>query len=321
MSPVLIKVANAIVQSNLEAEVRLVLGDKRDENNCLLFDLWKEGTLEKALWPELHASTDMGWQGRSSGNLYNSLSGHALFVGMLTRKPIAWSVLAKSCSFCKGWHHTHMEGEDPPDHECVKNHDGSSGSMGPIAMLNMCKGLVDNSHVIPKHIVTDDDCSIKAKLRWSNADYMINNNTTEKPKIINKNGNKVERPDKGGVPAHMPEPLFLADPNHRKKTLKGALCGMVKKTVEKRCALTRCDCVRLATNFACMARSLKHKTTDDEIVTAGKAVLEHHFDNHEFCGGWCRCKDTQDEEKKRKKHYRCKTRDAKLHAVLKGLLV
>jgi hypothetical protein len=25
----------------------------------------------------------------------------------------------------------------------------------------------------------------------------------------------------------------------------------------------------------------------DELKTAAKAALEHHFNNHEFCGGWC----------------------------------
>jgi hypothetical protein len=25
----------------------------------------------------------------------------------------------------------------------------------------------------------------------------------------------------------------------------------------------------------------------DELKTAAKAALEHHFNNHDFCGGWC----------------------------------
>ena len=47
-----------------------------------------------------------------------------------------------------------------------------------------------------------------------------------------------------------------------------------------------------------MARTLQHKTTDEEIVDAGKAVLEHHFDDHECCGPWCCRKDLTDQEKK-----------------------
>ena len=150
---------------------------------------------------------------------------------------------------------------------------------------------------------------------------MVNNNTDILPTIINRNGNEVERPDKGGIPGNMPEPAFLADPNHRKKTLKSCLYGFVKKKVANQKTMTKCDCVCISTNFAYMARTLNYKTTDEEIVTAGKAVLEHHFDNHEHCGDWCWRKDmsTMTEKKlkkEKKKYYRCKTRDAKLYKEL-----
>jgi len=56
-------------------------------------------------------------------------------------------------------------------------------------------------------------------------------------------------------------------------------------------------------------------------------VLEHHFDNHEHCGDWCRRKPqhvgpiTKAEHKaNKKKCYRHKTRDAKLCSVLQQKL-
>jgi len=78
-------------------------------------------------------------------------------------------------------------------------------------------------------MVCDDDSSIKAKLKWSDEDHMANNTTTEVPKIINSNGNLVDRPNHGGVPACMPEPFFKADPNHRRKILTNELCESALK--------------------------------------------------------------------------------------------
>jgi len=72
-----------------------------------------------------------------------------------------------------------------------------------------------------------------------------------------------------------------------------------------------------------MARTLTEDMTDDEIVNKAKAVLEHHFDNHQHCGKWCRRKSqyvgpiTKAEHKaRRRKYYRNKERDAKLYSVL-----
>jgi len=107
---------------------------------------------------------------------------------------------------------THPTTERPPEHDCFINHKGKSGAMEPIAVLDMYKWLY-NQRVILEWMVCDDDSSIKAKLKWSNEDYMTNNNATEVPKIINSNGNLVDRPTYGVVPACMPEPLFKADPN------------------------------------------------------------------------------------------------------------
>jgi hypothetical protein len=72
-----------------------------------------------------------------------------------------------------------------------------------------------------KNICADDDASTRALLRWSNADFMKNNNTTEPPKVAvtqgpNKGVKMQPRPDKGKLPGDIPEPAFVADPNHRR---------------------------------------------------------------------------------------------------------
>ena len=67
-----------------------------------------------------------------------------------------------------------------------------------------------------------------------------------------------------------------------------------------------------------MARTLSEKPVD-QFERCGKAVLEHHFGNHEHCGNWCRHKDqTQEQQQQSTKHYRCKIRDAKLHSLLQS---
>ena len=360
ISPVIQEFADEIVMENLRKEVALIFGDAMDEdNNNKLYDLWLEKKLPEHLWPRLDGCADMGWQQKGSGRRRNSKSGHAFVVGMLTRKIIAKSLCSKSCGFCKSWHTRHpADEEEPPQHECFINHDGSSGSMEPKAVLDMYKWLYEQ-HVIIKRFVADDDSSIKAKMKWSNADHMLNHNTTTAPKIVNSKGNVVTRPDHGSIPRHMPEPEFVADPNHRRKTLAGVLYALSalgktppeqqKPTKDGRTkpwnmTMTRMDCRRLSKNFAFMARTLKHKKTDAEILDAGKAVLEHHFDNHQYCGGWCHRKQQQQEEllrgnsndedkdddddaaappkkkKKKKQYYRDKTKDAKLYAKLQSLM-
>jgi hypothetical protein len=44
------------------------------------------------------------------------------------------------------------------------------------------------------------------------------------------------------------------------------------------------------------------------------AVLEHHFNNHTFCGEWCRALFWKDDERVSKAlKYRCKKKNAKLY--------
>ena len=177
---------------------------------ALLLNNTKPGTLQP--YPTVTCSADMGWQKRSSGRRYDSNSGHAFLVDSVTRRPIAMVLKSKICSIrCQ-----HKPGSDVPvrEHKCQINHVGSSGSMEPAAIKDMVVWLHDEKQVLVSKLITDDDSSIKAKLKWCNADWMANNNTTTNPKIIKSRGNEVNRPDHGELPAHIAEPTFAADPNH-----------------------------------------------------------------------------------------------------------
>jgi hypothetical protein len=145
--------------------------------------------------------------------------------------------------------------------------------------------------VVIKRLCCDDDSSIRADCQWSNADYLKNNNTEILPKVpISKGPNKgklQDRPDKGKLPAHVPKPLFVADPNHRRKGLTGELIKLDASRADLKFTMTRMDSTRIGKNFGYMARTLKDRNPS-EYVGAAQACLEHHFDSHQFCGDWCK---------------------------------
>jgi hypothetical protein len=54
---------------------------------------------------------------------------------------------------------------------------------------------------------------------------------------------------------------------------------------------------------------------EDKYETAGKAVLRHHFDCHDYCGLWCKRKGLSEEERNLPQHsrfYRSMTKDLSL---------
>ena len=76
------------------------------------------------------------------------------------------------------------------------------------------------------------------------------------------------------------------------------------------------DATRLGKNFGYMARTLRQRD-ETEFVDAAKAVLEHHFDNHEYCGDWCRRKNESEQQKMSSgKYYRNKLESPELYNLL-----
>jgi hypothetical protein len=296
MAPVIKALSEEILLANLMEEVKRSSVKHPNE-----FDLWNQSVegsivLDRCNYPKLRVSFDMAWQQRNSGNRYASQSGHALFVGGFTRKPIAFALKSKLCNFCKAWSKKHppIAGEEvleAPPHTCYCNHTGSSGAMEPLACLDLTIQVYREFFCCIDLICADDDSSTRALLKWSNADYMKNNNTTTPPLVeISKGPNKGKphpRPDRGRLPPDIPEPSFVADPNHRKKVLTGELIAMDKAKVADKATMTRMDSTRIGKNFGYMIRTLK-TMEESEYVNAASAVIEHHFDNHEHCGQWCR---------------------------------
>jgi hypothetical protein len=324
IGPYLRELCDEIIVDNLDEEARLSM----DETDYNLWKMWTKdeeglGAVPAERMPKLSATYDMAWQQRSSGHQYNSVSGHGSLFGAKTRKLIYLVVKCKVCNVCKMFETKHP-GEDVPDHQCWKTHDGSSKSMETSAALSALVDLFDNKKVVIKRLCCDDDSSIRAILQWSNADYCKNYNTDIIPQVpITRGDNKGKlqpRKDNGKLPGNVPEPTFVADPNHRRKTLNGELINMDTATKGVKETMTRMDTIRIVKNFGYMIRTLRDKDPS-EYVNAGKAVLEHHFDNHEYCGAWCKRQHESEQQRKATlKYYRCKTKDAKLYAALKEKL-
>ena len=99
----------------------------------------------------------------------------------------------------------------------------------------------------------DDDASTRTALKWSNADHMCNHNTTEVPKVEVKKKDRTiemkERPDKGQLDGHVPEPKTTADPNHRRKILTGNLLVLATTKGEGKLTMIRMNVTCLAKNY------------------------------------------------------------------------
>jgi hypothetical protein len=314
------KLCDEIIVSNMEEEAKLSM----NELDFNVWKMWKDdetlGPMPVDRMPQIDASYDMAWQQKGSGHQYNSQSGHGSLFGWYSRKIIGLVVKSKLCNFCNAFKKKSPEDMEVPDHRCWKNHDGSSGSMESSGAVQVLVDAFEQRKVVIKRLCCDDDSSIRADCQWSNADYLKNYNLDEVPKIaITKGKNKgklQDRPDKGKLPPHVPEPLFVADPNHRRKGLTGELIKLDTSKADEKFTMTRMDSTRIGKNFGYMARTLKQRDPS-EYVDAAKACLEHHFDCHQFCGDWCKRKSESDESKKTSvKYYRSKERDAKLYSIL-----
>jgi len=88
MTDSIIVLTEQYLKRNLVEEVKLTYAN----NMSFDFEAWKACVLSgepfNGLLPAISASMDMGWHKRSSGMRYDSSSGHAFLVGILTRKPI-----------------------------------------------------------------------------------------------------------------------------------------------------------------------------------------------------------------------------------------
>ena len=268
------------MEEALEEEIKLTLESKEK------YKAWKERNSPVSMT----VSFDMGWNKRSSGNRYDSISGHAFFIGCLSKKIVAAIVSSKIYTQCTV---AESNGEEPPSHVCPRNYDGSSKGMESDAALHLYKRLLigTNKKVALKAIVADGDSSMRALLR-----HPDNN-------------------PKGKLPLEMPEPEWLTDPSHRTKAVAKPLYALASLP-KTQSTFTNVDAMRLKRYFGYMIKSNPMNELS-EIVTVSKAVVENLFNDHIHCDekGY-RPKKERNEKKKEEdsqSFYRCKRKDKKLY--------
>jgi len=321
MNPIIIKLGRKLLHNSVLQEVKVATANTAFDYQGWL--AWVEkppgeaGEYPLEQRPELNSTMDGAWNQRSAGRSYSSKSGFAILVGTATWMPIGFSLRSTFCRYCSQ-HLAKSPCEDIPPHRCQKNHEGSAGSMESAALLHMYHYLYERYGIVLKTVVTDDDSTMKSHCRWSNADYEKVHGET--PMVtITKGKNKGElgvRPDHGELRHPIPEPQFLADPAHRKKTLRNHLYKKWGKAKAKENKLHEGDIIRITRNFAYMSRQLP-KLPKDKWADAGKAVLQHHFDDHQYCGDFCkRKKELKEGTNDPKKTYRCTTKDKDLYELL-----
>jgi len=125
------------------------------------YSWWKNLSEEAHVIPEnmprLTVSFDMGWQQRSSGNKYNSNSGHAFRIGGYSKKILDYRYCVKS-KVCNTCDYAARRFTSAEPHERPKNHQlGSSKSMEPDAGVEMVIKVVNNYQVFYTTMICDDD--------------------------------------------------------------------------------------------------------------------------------------------------------------------
>jgi len=272
----------------------------------------------------LDVTMDGAWNQRQAGRSYSSSSGFAILVGVALWMPIAMSCRSTFCRVCARHKAMYADAEEIPEHACEINHQGSAGKMESAGLLTMYHYLYDRYKIVLGKIVTDDDSSMRARVRWSNEDYMYHHDGA-KPMVQYERGKKIGqwhvRSNTGLLRYPIPEPQFLADPAHRKKTFRNKLYrekGQSDKTKDN--LLHEVDIIRVVRNFAYMTRQLKDRPKE-EWSDAGQAVVDHHFDMHDKCGDFCkRKKEIAAGINNERKIYRTMERDKDLYDLMSGIL-
>ena len=93
--------------------------------------------------------------------------------------------------------------------------------------------------------------------------------------------------DTGMLPLSHPNPVFLADPNHRLRGMFGKIYKLAtKKKEDSKC--TKMDAARLKYNGTIAVHSNRKNAESLELFSKFiMTVVEHQFNNHSDCGDWC----------------------------------
>jgi hypothetical protein len=336
-----IKIGKQIVDDNAELEARLtgsepfterlngppmpfkypITNETYTEKLGRCKQCWKrpkksyEGELLKKKKTGLSVQGDCRWDQRKGGRAYNSDSGTQLLVGNKTLKCVAVACMSKRCAKCE------RNKEHLPE-MCSKNYEGSSKGMEPTGALRNVLHLWNTLDVYVREYVMDDDASTKTTLKHAYQTLLDAGlfDLADWPKY--KNGKK--KKDRGELPALHPIIAFIADCNHRVRSYAKAYFALAEMSQGK----SECrpaDAERLKKNFAYFLHMYRTAPWE-KFRHMSNAVVEHHFNNHEYCEEWCpvlkrkeRIRNGEIEEDDESQFkYRCKTQNARLYIQVRA---
>ena len=326
--PTVKKLTQQSIECALQEEIKkTILEEKPPRARVSLLRKFNERSIEKEDVP-LTICYDMGWNKRSSGTRYDSVSGHGLMIGGYTKKVIGYKSLSKECSVCSKFlkkrgmkkHDNLPEAEEeskPEPHECTKNHEGSSKSMECEAVLDLVKEAFFERNFVVGTIVADDDTTMKKMLRHNYKDQVSRGILSKNDWPKNIKGKPMAS---GKLPDLIPPPKFLADFNHRVKSVGRAVYELAmlsksKSMVDKNLAK------RLKLYWSKMLQQVKKFDLQDdweEIEKRVRAPIEHIFNNHLYCQEtWCYALKAKNENKTYipddKRPFYCKVEDKKMY--------
>ena len=263
LSKTIIDEVDHIVAQNLIEETRLTF----ESLHPTLFHLWP--ALKRSIFAfdssidlpqisdlkiSLAASLDMGWQKRSSGNKYDSKSGHMFLIGLRLGKPIGYQCVSVACRTCENAKKNNREASH---HFCPCNYEGSAKSMEASSARHLIKELCEESRgrLFAGTLVGDDDSTMKSHCSYE-----------------------------GGLPTTIPEPKWLADPSHRIKVIMKPVFALARKPI-KDSPVTMSDAKRLKLYVSAFIRTnrIKPNMTKETMLKHIWCTLDHLFDDHSLC--------------------------------------
>ncbi|XP_078372624.1 uncharacterized protein LOC144656263 [Oculina patagonica] len=150
---------------NMEKDKAVENGIEPDENNLV----------------SVSCSYDMGWQKRGRG--FNSKTGHAAAMGLSTGKVLDYTTKNKACRTCD---EAKKAGKQPKEHDCRKNHSGSSKSMEPLSAVELFNKVTESNVKFSTYTGDDDsttECHLKQNVpygveKWSDTVHTKRSLTT-----------------------------------------------------------------------------------------------------------------------------------------------
>jgi hypothetical protein len=256
----IIVVGNEVLEENLDIE-------------CQLSPIGVDGR------PALDIASDTRWDKRGSTRRYDSSSGCAVAFGLRSNLPLGIEPMSTICIKCK-------KGHEHDTDVCSKNYNGTAKGMEATGAAKIVSRLFANEprDCYVANLVTDDDSLVRKILTHSFKELLQAERMTDAEWPRTATGRK--KPDNGLLPLLHGIITFLADKGQRVRGYSRFLFLESAKSVAKGWGCTKVDAERMKRRLSWTLRLHCHGTYE-EFKTAVLAVLEHHFDNHEFGGDWC----------------------------------